>query len=349
MGVNDPTRAAPGSDPAGLTRRRFIRISAAAAGTALLPAKSGADSVMAVEDARRHLRIWKGVALGAEATLQIHHRYPATADRLIEQSLAEVARLEKIFSLYRDDSALRRLNRDGLLDEPPLELLELLAQAEGFSKLTAGAFDVTVQPLWDLYAAHFSRSDAEPSGPSRPAIDAALKRIGHDRIELDSTRISLAGPGMAVTLNGIAQGYITDRVVGVLRTAGLDCSLVDMGETRAIGTRPSGDPWIVGLEDPLNPGRVAERIEIVNQAVATSGGYGTQFDSEGRFNHIFDPATGQTSWRYLSVSVVAPTATMADALSTAFSLMPLDAARRVIAALDVKAHFVMPDGSRVAV
>jgi FAD:protein FMN transferase len=349
MVVNDLTRLASDPHPARVTRRRFIRISAAAAGTALLPAERGADAATAVEDAARHLRTWKGVALGADAMLQIHHPDPAAADRLIEQSLAEVARLEKIFSLYRDDSALRRLNRDGRIDEPPLELLELLGQGEGFSKLTAGAFDVTVQPLWDLYAGHFSRSNAEPSGPSKPAIGAVLKRVGHDGIELDSKRISFGGPGMAVTLNGIAQGYITDRVVGILRDAGLDRSLVDMGETRAIGTRPSGDPWIVGLEDPLNPGRVAERIEIVNQAVATSGGYGTQFDSEGRFNHIFDPTTGETSWRYLSVSVVAPTATAADALSTAFSLMSLDAARRVTTALDVKAHFVMPDGSRVAV
>ena len=292
MIVNDPLRPAPA---ARVTRRRFISIAAAAAGAELLPARSDADAANSVDDAGRHLRIWKGVALGADATLQIHHHDPAAADRLIEQSLAEVARLETVFSLYRDDSALCRLNRDGRIAAPPLELLELLAQAEGFSKLTAGAFDVTVQPLWDLYAEHFSRSDAEPSGPSKAAIAAALECIGHDRIELDSTRILLAGPGTAVTLNGIAQGYITDRVVDILRNAGLDRSLVDMGETRAIGTSPAGDPWFIGLEDPLDPGRVAERIEIVNQAVATSGGYGTQFDSLGRFNHIFDPTTGETS------------------------------------------------------
>lgn len=79
--------------------------------------------------------------------------------------------------------------------------------------------------------------------------------------------------------------------------------------------------------------------------MATPGGYGTQFDPAGRFNHIFDPDTGETSWRYLSVSVVTPTATAADALSTAFSLMPLDSARRVVTSLGT--YFVMPDGSRV--
>ena len=92
----------------------------------------------------------------------------------------------------------------------------------------------------------------------------------------------------------------------------------------------SGEPWIVGLEDPRAPGHVAEQVGIVNQAAATSGGYGTQFDAAGRFNHIFDPATGACATRYLSVSVVAPSATVADALSTAFSLMPMDRAAGVL-------------------
>jgi len=329
-----------------VSRRRFIRISAAAAGMTLLPLDR-LRAAPAVEDAGRGLRVWSGVALGADAMLQLHHPDPAEADRLIDACLAEVSRLEAIFSLYRDDSALCRLNRDGRLDGPPIELVELLGQAQGFSRQTAGAFDVTVQPLWDLYAAHFSAPDPDPAGPSRTAIAATLQRVGHQALNVDPARISFARPGMAVTLNGIAQGYVTDRVVDLLRGAGIDRSLVDMGETRAIGPRPSGEPWIVGLEDPKTPGRVAERLQIENQAVATSGGYGTQFDTEGRFNHLFDPATGETSWRYLSVSVIAPDATTGDALSTAFSLMPLDALTSVVAARGVRAHLVMPDLSGV--
>jgi len=328
-----------------VTRRRFIRISAAAAGMTLLPVLDRLRAAPTVEDA--HLRVWRGVALGADATLQLHHPDPEEADRLIDTCLTEVSRLERIFSLYRDDSALCQLNRDGRIDGPPIELVELLGRAEEFSKLTAGAFDVTVQPLWNLYATHFSAPDPDPSGPSRAAIAASLGRVGHEALEIDPARTSFAKLNMSVTLNGIAQGYITDRVVDLLRRAGIDRSLVDMGETRAIGARPSGGPWIVGLEDPTAPGHVAERIEIENQAVATSGGYGTQFDRERRFNHLFDPATGETSWRYLSVSVIAPDATTADPLSTGFSLMPHDSVRAALATLGLKAHLVMPDGRGV--
>ena len=110
---------------------------------------------------------------------------------------------------------------------------------------------------------------------------------------------------------------------------------------------PVGRPMDRRTGGPSAPGHVAEQIEIENQAVATSGGYGTQFDREGRFNHLFDPATGETSWRYLSVSVIASDATTADALSTAFSLMRLDSVKSVVAALGLKAHLVMPDGSGI--
>jgi thiamine biosynthesis lipoprotein len=331
-----------------LSRRRFISISAAAAGMALFPAAYGAGAFPASEDAGRRLRIWRGVALGADAMLQLNHPDPDKADRMIEACLAEVARLERIFSLYREDSALCRLNRDGRLDDPPVELVELLGRSNEFSRLTGGAFDITVQPLWRLYAAHFSAPAPDPSGPSKAAIEAALERVGHRTLKIDPARISFARAGMCITLNGIAQGYITDRVVDLLRQHGIDRSLVDMGEIRAVGPRPSGDPWIVGLEDPRAPGHVAEQVGIVNQAVATSGGYGAQFDSAGRFNHIFDPATGATSSRYLSVSVVAPLATTADALSTAFSLMPPDRTGPIARRLGIKAYFVLPDGSRLA-
>jgi len=324
----------------GCSRRRFIRIAAGLAGSALLP---GVRRAAAADD-EADIHRWSGVALGADAALTIYH---PDGERLIERCLTEVARLEAIFSLYRADSALSRLNRQGRLDAPPLELVELLGTAQGFSRLTAGAFDATVQPLWDLYADHFATPAADPAGPDPAAIRTALARVGHGAVDVEPDRIAFAKPGMAVTLNGIAQGYITDRIVALLRDAGLEHALVDMGEIRAIGGRPSGEPWTVGLEDPIIRGQVAERIALENRAVSTSGGYGTVFDPAGRFNHIFDPGSGDTSWRYLSVSVIATSATTADALSTAFSLMPLEETRRVVDELALTAHFVLPDGSRL--
>ena len=237
-----------------LTRRRFIAITAAAGGLPLLPiAPARADSL---------LRVWSGTALGCDATLQIHHPDPATADRLIAASLAEVERLERIMSLYRPDSALSRLNRDGVLEDPPFDLVRVLSESRRYGAISGGAFDVTVQPLWELYAGHFSRPTPRRTAlrptPSPPPSLASAKT----RLDVDPARLRFARPGMGVTLNGIGQGYITDRVVELLRAGGVEHALVEMGKTRAIGGHPAGGPWSVGLEDPRAPGTIAERIPL---------------------------------------------------------------------------------------
>jgi FAD:protein FMN transferase len=265
---------------------------------------------------------------------------------LIERCRDEVARLERVFSLYRADSALSRLNDAGILTEPPLDLVRLLGEAEHFSRATDGAFDATVQPLWNLYADHFGRPSADPEGPARDRIEEAVSRVGHAHVEISPELVRFRRSGMSITLNGIAQGYITDRVVELLRGDGVDRALVDMGETRAIGNHPSGRPWSVGLEDPRERGRVAETIEIENLAVSTSGGYGTRFDESGRVNPLFDPMAGATSSRYLGVSVIAPLATTADALSTAFMFMDPARIHAIVVRLGVAAHLVQPDGIR---
>ena len=322
-----------------LSRRRLIGVTAAAAGLSLLPLGRAAR-------AEAHLVTWQGQAIGAVARLQVHHHDRAAAERLIERSLAEVRRLEQVFSLYRDDSALSTLNRHGMLVAPPAELVALLSECRRYADLTDGAFDPTVQPLWTLYRDHFSRPDADPHGPPATALRNTLERIGFDQVAFDANRITLPRRGMGLTLNGIAQGYVTDRIVDILRAAGIGSSLVDMGEPRAMGSHPSGTPWRVGIADPDHPEQVDETLETVNQAVATSGGYGFRFDRDGRFNHLLDPRTGASAHRYRSVTVIMQTAAAADALSTAFSLLPADGIASTLRKVGGEVRLVTADGAR---
>lgn len=304
-----------------LSRRRAIAIFAAAAG---LPLLTGAKSTEASIT-------WTGYALGAPATLILNHRDRAAADRLVRRVVAEVSRLESVFILYRDDSALVELNRVGVLTAPPSDLVALLHAARGFWDETGGAFDPTVQPLWAAYREHFSKADPDPSGPSRAQIDRALARVGFGDVRFDLDKVVMR-PRMAITLNGIAQGYITDRIVDMLRDAGVTSSLVDMGEDRAIGSRADGSPWRIGLadsQDACHPDRI---LDIVDMAVATSSAAGFHFDDAGRFGHIIDPRNGTTPAMYRRVSVVAEDAASADALSTAFTLMEEDAIAAVVRA-----------------
>ena len=297
-----------------ISRRRFIRISGAAAGLGLLP-NWAASSPVAAE-----LVSWRGVALGAAASMQLHHDDPAAARVLIARVVAEVDRLESIFSLYRSDSTLSELNRRGVLVAPPPEFVELLAECDRYWRLSRGAFDPTVQPLWACYAAHFSLgSTSLPPAPK--AVEDALGRVGWRHVRFDRDKVVFARKGMAITLNGIAQGYITDAIVRLLADAGISNALVDMGEIRAIGGKPGAQPWRVALDLPVSGTPTRRVVALTDRAVATSSAEGFVFDCAGGYNHLFDPATGGCANPARSVSVIAGTATCADALSTAFELM----------------------------
>lgn len=295
------------------SRRRFIRIAVGGAAMATL----AGPSAMA---GGASLRRWKGVALGAEAEMIL----PADkADRLIALATAEIGRLERIFSLYRADSALVRLNRQGFLETPPLELVDLLARAGAISAASGGAFDVTVQPLWETYAAHFARPGADPAGPPRAVLDAALERVDWQAVDVAPECIAFARPSMAVTLNGIAQGFITDRVAERFHAEGFSDVLLELGEIRALGRHPDGRPWRV------RPSEGRPEIALSDGALATSAPGGTAFSAAGA-NHIFDPRNGRGAALHAWVSVAAPTATEADAWSTALTLMPAAAIRTAI-------------------
>jgi len=299
-------------------RRRAIRLMAAAAGGLGLAALAGKGFAAKTPPLVR----WRGAALGAEASIVLHHPDPKAARRLIAAAVAEIRRLESVFSLYRPDSALSQLNRDGALAAPPLDLVQLMATAQSFAALTEGAFDPTVQPLWALYARHFRTDNADPAGPDPAAIEAARARVDYRAVDVASTRIAFARPDMAVTLNGIAQGYITDRVADLLRARGMAHVLLDLGEIRGLGDHPAGRPWRVGIEDPFDREHIARRLDLVDRAVATSAASGTVFEPSGRIHHLFDPRTGRSANRLAGVTVIAATATEADALSTALFVMP---------------------------
>lgn len=306
-----------------MNRRRFIAISAAAAGCSL--AWSGVAAA-----APSGTVTWRGKALGASASLTIHHHDEARAEGLVRQVVQEVERLEQVFSLYRADSALSQLNRQGALAAPPPDLISLLQASRETWELTGGAFDPTVQPLWLLLAEHFSRAGAAPDGPARDRIAEALELVGFEKVAYDRNRIAFGRRGMSLTLNGIAQGYITDRAVDIMRHGGIENSLVNMGEIRALGSNAGGAPWRIGIETAQGNGGPAASVDIVNKAAATSSGQGFAFDARARFNHLLDPRSGASASRYRSITVIAPEAASADAYSTAFALMPRDAIRGIM-------------------
>jgi FAD:protein FMN transferase len=320
----------------GLTRRRFVSVLAAASVAPLVSHHAHSGQVQTFN--------WEGIALGAHARLALQHPDENAAKSAIAACLSEVARLEAIFSLYRPNSALARLNAYGRLDDAPADLRLLLAEALALAERSAGAFDPTVQPLWALYARHFSVPGAEPEGPPRAAVEEAGALVGWRKVEIDGAAIRLLKPGMALTLNGIAQGYITDRVGDLLRERGFQHVLVDMGEQLALGPKWDGEVWRVGIANPADPGKALLELPVSSGAIATSGGYGYHFDRAGLFAHILDPDSGAPARRWASVTVLADRASAADGLSTALSVVPAARVRGLLTNGD--RAFVIPDGSK---
>ena len=310
------------------SRRRFLHL-VAATGSAYA---CGIRTLSA-----REIHRWEGTALGADAAITLGGVGEAEASALIAECLSEIERLEREFSLYREDSSLVRLNRRGALEMPSAEFVELLDLSRAISEATKGVFDPTVQPLWHAYTE--GRSTHE-------SVAAARALIGFRNVSWDAERVAFARAGMAMTLNGIAQGYITDRIADLLRRRGLASVLVNLGEYRAIGSHPEARPWQVGIQDPRSAGGLIDIVELADNAVATSGGYGARLGPGPGINHLFDPRDGSSAQLYLSVSVLHPRAAVADGLSTAFSFLNegeiRDAARAFTGA---RAILVRQDGS----
>lgn len=282
-----------------LTRRRFIAISAA-----LVPS-------MALSKAP-DIHTETGIALGARVTLRIQH---PDAPRVAALAMDEIWRLEGIFSLYKPDSSLSRLNRHGALTAPPFELLECLSLAGSVHHASGGRFDPTVQPLWSAQATALERG-TPLTGSERATI---LARIGWHHVTLSAEAITL-DPGTALTLNGIAQGYIADRVAALLARHGLTRALIDTGEMVAL----PGGSWPVRLPS-------GNTFTLQDRALATSSPLGMTFGGDGVTSHILNPATGRPALpHWETVTVSAPSAAMADAVSTAACLLETQAEARAL-------------------
>lgn len=255
-------------------------------------------------------------ALGTDVSIAALHTDADVAVRAIDQAFAELRSVEALMSIYQADSQLSRLNRERVLDAPHPYFVQVLQAAEKMSRDSDGAFDITVQPLWSLFAA--AKKDGRL--PDDDAIEAARQRVDWRQVEVTPKRIRLHGEA-AITLNGIAQGFAADQAKAALRKGGVKNALINTGEISSVGTKANGERWTIGVQHPRREDSYASLAELFGRCLATSGDYATAFSDDLRHNHLFDPQTGLSPSELCSVSVVAPTAQIADALSTAIFVL----------------------------
>ncbi len=271
-----------------------------------------------------------------------------TAEEALNAAFTRMEEIEKIASIFNEESEASKLNQDGHLDTPSDELLELINLSLDYSKLTGGSFDITCQPLLDLWS---YKPDADKQfweldeATQRERINETLKLVGPDKIVIEEGRIYFKEEGMKITLGGIAKGYAVDEALKVIKDMGISYALIDAGgDISTLGSKPRGELWSIALVNPDDTSQSLATFRVHDKSVATSGNYERYFDPEKKAHHILNPKTGYSAAGCISVTIIAESCTQADALATGVFVMgPEDGMRLVESLDDVKCFIVDAD------
>lgn len=238
----------------------------------------------------------------------------------------EIKRIDTLLDRGNESSEIYQINNKKTAEVSD-ETAELIKTAVGISEKTGGAFDITtakVTDLWGFYGGNFRV-------PAENELRKALDGIGYEKVELGENKITIP-ENMSLDLGGIGKGYASDRIAGLLRQDGVESAIISLGgNVYALGSRPDGRAWQVGIADPADKSKIIGTLSVTDKAVVTSGGYQRYFEQDGvKYHHIIDPKTGKSAESGLtSVTVIADSGTEADGLSTALFVMGLNNALKL--------------------
>lgn len=295
-----------------------------------------------VEDVEEESRIF---AMDTVMTLTYHGQDRESGREALEEGVAAVYELEDLLSATAPDSEISALNEAGQAHLSP-DTAQLLSAALELCALTGGALDITAYPAVEAWGF----TTGEYRVPNQAELEELGDHIDYTRVSLDQESASLPD-GMKLDLGAVAKGYTADRLAKLAQERDITSALLDLGQSTilALGAKPDGSPWRIGIQDPQGEGYLGV-LELEGQAMGTSGGYQRYFERDGvRYWHIIDPATAAPARSgLLSVTVVSPSGLACDGLSTALFVMGLERGTqfwRDHPELEFEALFILEDGS----
>jgi thiamine biosynthesis lipoprotein len=255
-----------------------------------------------------------------------------TAKEAINAAFGRMEEIEREASIFDEESEAFQLNQDGYLEAPSDDLVKPLTMSVDYSQITNGYFDITVQPLLDLWAGGLWKESEEVQ---QSKIDETLGLVGWDKIAIEGNQIYFKAEGMKITLGGIAKGYAVDEALAVLADMGINHALVNAGgDMSALGSKPNGEWWNIALVNPDNTSQSLATFSFSDKSIATSGNYERYFDPEKKAHHIINPKTGYSAVECISVTIIAENGTQADALATGVFVMGTDDGMKLVESLD---------------
>lgn len=292
-----------------MKRRQWLKLGLGVCGAAALT-----PSMAAAKDLVWHERAMLG--FGTTLWLRAGHGNVAQLDAALDAAIQALREVESEMSLFNPDSAVSRLNATGVWHKPGVHLRSVLTLSQHVARRSNGAFDISMQPLWTLWA----QAQAQNTLPKAASVQAARRLVNWQAIELSQEAIRLNVKGMGISLNGIAQGYAADVVKSVLQAHGIAHAQIDAGETTLLGQAPGGKPWTLGVEDValVKHRHVLPVLQADGRALATSSDAHTVFSADHVHHHILNPHTGYSPTHWASVTMLAPSCALADALTKVF-------------------------------
>ena len=298
-----------------MDRRNFLKVSGII-GAGLATCSMCLPTAEVVAFNRELYKISKSkTGMGTIVSITVLNPSKDHAEEAIELAFGEINRLVKLMDWHNPSTPLAHLNQEGSLKDPHPELSLVIKKSLEYHQASNGIFDITIKPILDYFTQSLEGSIKVL--PNEKKIAELLKLVDARLITLDDKTILFTKSGMGITLDGIAKGYIVDKAVETLKKQGIRHALINAGgDIRTVGDKGDNKPWKIAIEDPLKKDDYPDIVAITNRSIATSGNYEVFFDKEKIFHHIINPKTGLSPIVNASVSVQAPTAMEADALST---------------------------------
>ena len=289
------------------TRRQCLRVA--------LGLSAGTLGAMSIARSADKLQWRERALLGFGTTLWLRagHEDERRVEAGLDAAVQAVRHVERQMSLFDENSAVCQLNREGVLRQADPDLLRVLRLSAQIAARSAGAFDPTMQPLWRVWAL----AQREGRLPAASELREARARVDWRALRVAGQDVFLRRPGMAISLNGIAQGYAADLARARLQAYGIEHALLDTGEWSPLGAGPKNSPWVLGIADPRAPDTAVPEASLASdgRAMATSSDAHTTFSADFRHHHIIDPRSGYSPTTWSSVTVVAPSCALADGLT----------------------------------
>ena len=261
--------------------------------------------------------------MGSRFQITLVDKDSISAERNIDQAIAEITRIENLISEWRPETQISQVNQNAGIKPVKVdkEVFDLTKKGLYFSKLTDGAFDISIVAMDKIWKFDDSMNEL----PSEQAIKESVRNVGYQNIILDSTNstIFLKNPGMKIGFGSIGKGYAADKTRDLMKSMGVKAGIIDAsGDISTWGNQPDGKPWAIGINNPFNDHKMAAILYFKENAVTTSGSYEKYAEIHGkRYSHIMNPKTGYPSTGLTSVTITGPNATIANGFSTSVMVL----------------------------